>query len=249
MHVVLKKKYSQNFLTDKNILNKIANLVDINLSNILEIGPGSGNLTELILKTYPENLLIIEIDKDLIKSLKSKFFQNKNLIILNEDILKNKLILNFKFDLIISNLPYNISSKILVKIMSSNFRPKKMILMFQKEFALRLLSKNLNSLNSLVNSFYNIKLKFNVSRNSFIPIPKVDSSVLEFIELENYLLEENEIESFIIFKRDIFNKKRKTLRSVLKSKYSLINNLDIDLNSRAEDLNLKKFIEIFRLIT
>ena len=249
MHVVLKKKYSQNFLTDKNILNKIANLVDINLSNILEIGPGSGNLTELILKTYPENLLIIEIDKDLIKSLKSKFFQNKNLIILNEDILKNKLILNFKFDLIISNLPYNISSKILVKIMSSNFRPKKMILMFQKEFALRLLSKNLNSLNSLVNSFYNIKFKFNVSRNSFIPIPKVDSSVLEFIELENYLLEENEIESFIIFKRDIFNKKRKKLRSVLKSKYSIINNLDIDLNSRAEDLNLKKFIEIFRLIT
>ena len=155
MYESLKKKYGQNFLIDKNILNKISNLISENNLNIYEIGPGDGRLTEFILRVKPSQLTLIEIDSDLIPSLNNKFDEYKNISIINEDIL------NYQFedevDLIISNLPYNISSQILVKICLLKNLPNELILMFQKEFAYRLLDKKLNSLNSLVNCFYNIK--------------------------------------------------------------------------------------------
>ena len=102
-------------------------------------------------------------------------------IFLNYEIKKN-------YELIISNLPYNISSQILVKLSTIKKYSKTLILMFQKEFAQRLLDKKLNSINSLIKCFYNIKLNFNVSKNCFRPIPKVDSSVLTFKKLKKKLL-------------------------------------------------------------
>lgn len=120
-----------------------------------------------------------------------------------------------------------------------------MILMFQKEFAERLLSQNLNSINSLVNCFFKIKLQFNVSKKCFKPIPKVESSVLKFEKLKKSLLKKNEIQSFIKFKRYIFSHKRKSLRKVLK-KYNYNDSDKLDL--RAEKLELNYLIEIFRKI-
>jgi len=112
MHALLKKKFSQNFLIDQNISRNICNLIpNINL-NIVEIGPGDGRLTKKILTKNPKRLILIEIDKDLISLLHSKFYKNDSIIILNEDVLN--LDLNDSFDLIISNLPYKISSKVLI---------------------------------------------------------------------------------------------------------------------------------------
>lgn len=243
MYENLKKKFGQNFLIDNNILNKITNLIDYEKLEILEIGPGDGRLTDNILKKNPKNLDLVEIDKDLFINLKNKYSKIKNVSIENEDILNYKI--NKQYDLIISNLPYNVSSQVLVQLSTLKKKPKNMILMFQKEFAFRLLDINLNSINALVNCFYDVKLRFNVSKNCFRPIPKVNSSILTFSKKEKFLLKEVEIDNYINFKRKLFSHKRKTLKNLLKN-----HNLkgDFDLNLRAEKLTLSSLINIFREI-
>ena len=243
MYDNLKKKYGQNFLIDKNISLKIINLISQDNLNILEIGPGDGKLTEKILEKKPNNLDIIEIDKDLIKDLNKKFLKYKFINIINNDVIKSNL--DKDYDLVISNLPYNLSSKVLEKLILIKNVPKFMILMFQKEFAERLLNKNLNSINSLIKCFFSVEFKFNVSNNCFRPSPKIQSSVLVFNKLNKSLISKKEIESFIKFKRYIFSYKRKTLRKILK-KYDIENNFNLDL--RAENLNLVDLIKIFRAI-
>ena len=243
MYENLKKKYGQNFLIDNNILNKITDLISSSNLKILEIGPGDGRLTDNILKRNPENLKLVEIDEDLFKNLKIKYLKNKNVDIENENILNYKI--KKSYDLVISNLPYNISSQVLVQLSTLNLRPKKMILMFQKEFASRLLDINLNSINALINCFYDVKLRFNVSKNCFRPIPKVNSSILTFERKEEFLLKEIEIDNYIRFKRKLFSHKRKTLKNLLKN-YNIKG--DFDLNLRAEKLKLTSLIDIFREI-
>ena len=243
MYENLKKKYGQNFLIDNNILNKITDLISSSNLKILEIGPGDGRLTDNIIKKNPENLKLIEIDEDLFKNLKNKYLKNKNVDIENENILNYKI--NNSYDLVISNLPYNISSQVLVQLSILNLRPKKMILMFQKEFASRLLDSNLNSINALINCFYDVKLRFNVSKNCFRPIPKVNSSILTFERKEKFLLKEIEIDNYIRFKRKLFSHKRKSLKNLLKD-YNIKG--DFDLNLRAEKLKLTSLIDIFREI-
>ena len=244
MYGTLKKKYGQNFLIDQNIIRKICNLVSSRDLKIIEIGPGDGRLTAQLLHYEPRELKIIEIDPDLIHILKSKFNKNKNIRIINENILNYSLIENV--DLIISNLPYNISSQILVKICLIENPPNNLILMFQKEFAERLLEKKLNSLNSLVNCFYEIKNSFNVVKNCFRPIPKIDSTVLSFKRKKNILLSKNEINKFIKFKRNLFSHKRKTLNNLLKD-YDF-DREKFDLKLRIEEINLQELIKLFREI-
>jgi len=243
MYENLKKKFGQNFLIDNNILNKITNLIGYEKLEILEIGPGDGRLTDNILNKNPKNLDLVEIDKDLFINLKNKYSKNKNVNVENEDILNYKI--NKQYDLIISNLPYNVSSQILVQLSTLKKKPKNMILMFQKEFASRLLDINLNSINALVNCFYDVKLRFNVSKNCFRPIPKVNSSILTFSKKEKFLLKEVEIDNYINFKRKLFSHKRKTLKNLLKN-YNLKG--DFDLNLRVEKLTLPSLINIFREI-
>ena len=241
MSFILKKRYSQNFLIDQNILNKISNLINSENLNILEIGPGNGKLTDGIILKKPSLLTLIEIDSDLIKYLSQKYLFNKKVNLINADILDYEI--KDYYQLIISNLPYNISSQILVKLSTMSKQPDTLILMFQKEFAQRLLDKKLNSINSLIKCFYTIKLNFNVSKNCYRPIPKVDSSVLTFNKLKKKIININEINKFIIFKRNLFSHKRKSLKNLLK-KYDLKN--EFDLNLRVEDLNLDELVKIFR---
>tara|TARA_B100001093_G_scaffold520513_1_gene617335 strand:+ start:5592 stop:6332 length:741 start_codon:yes stop_codon:yes gene_type:complete len=244
MHEKLKKKYGQNFLIDKNILRKIVNLINIENLNILEIGPGNGKLTdEIIITKKPRKLTIVEIDNRMVDILSLKYSKLKFINIINFDILKYQI--NEKYDLVISNLPYNISSQILVKLSLLNHNPKMLILMFQKEFAHRLLESKLNSINSLINCFYDIKFNFNVTKKCFRPIPKIDSTVLTFIKKEKNLLNENEINSFIEFKRKLFSYKRKTLGKLLKE-YD-VNGEDF-LSLRVENLKLVNLIKLFRKI-
>ncbi len=243
MYENLKKKYGQNFLIDNNILLKISNLIRSKNINILEIGPGNGLLTEKIILKKPSQLTLVEIDKDLINYLKEKYLGIEYIEIINANILD--LGLNNKYELIISNLPYNISSQVLVKLALLKNSADQLILMFQKEFAQRLLEKNINSINSLIRCFYNIKLEFHVSKNCFRPIPKVDSSILTFSKKDKKLLKNDEINDFIIFKRNLFSHKRKSLKNLLK-KYNL--EKDFNLNLRVENLELETLISIFRTI-
>ena len=243
MSIILKKKYGQNFLIDNNVLNKISNLITEEKCKILEIGPGDGRLTDKILSKKPTKLTLVEIDKELIKTLNSKYSNLKKVELLNTDILKFEL--NKKYEYVVSNLPYNISSQILVKLSSTKNLPNILILMFQKEFAKRLLDKNLNSINSLVKCFYNIKLNFHVSKNCFRPIPKVESSVLTFVKRKEKLIKTNELLDFIKFKRRLFSHKRKSLKKILKN-YDLKDNFD--LNLRVENLKLDELIRLFRTV-
>ena len=244
MYEILKKRYGQNFLIDKNILRKIYQLIPKENLNILEIGPGIGSLTEYIIKTKPKLFELVEIDQNFIPILKDKFSSYKNIKLTNIDILKYKI--NQSIDLIISNLPYKISSQILVKICLSNKQPSNLILMFQKEFALRLIDKKLNSLNSLVQCFYDTKKVFDVSKNCFRPSPKVNSSVLFFRKIEKPLLLNSEIENFISFKQKVFSFKRKSLNKILKN-YDL-SSLNLDLTQRVESLSIGNLLRIFRKI-
>ena len=241
MHVKLKKKFGQNFLIDKKIIHKIFRLINQNNLNILEIGPGDGKLTKHLIERNPKNLDLVEIDKDLIIDLNNNFKTYKFINIFNEDILKFNI--NKNYDLVISNLPYNLSSKVLEKLVLLKQNPKIMILMFQKEFAERLMSKDLNSINSLTKCFFRVNFQFNVSKNCFKPVPKVESSVLLFEKLKKSLLKKNETQNFIKFKRYIFSHKRKSLRKVLK-KFSISEFDKLDL--RAEKLNIYDLIKIFR---
>ncbi len=241
MSFVLKKKYGQNFLIDQNILTKISSLINSENLKILEIGPGDGKLTDQIILKKPSILTLVEVDEDLIENLKKKYLNYKNINLINADILNYEI--NNKYEIIISNLPYNISSQILVKLSTMSNSPETLILMFQKEFAQRLLDKKLNSLNSLINCLYSVKLNFNISKNCYRPIPKVDSSVLTFKKLKNGLLGIEEINKFIIFKRDLFSHKRKSLKNLLK-KYDLKYNFN--LNLRVEDLKLDELVRLFR---
>ena len=243
MSIALKKRYGQNFLIDKNILQKISNLILFENSNILEIGPGDGKLTEKILLKKPSKLTLIEVDKDLFIILCTKYSKLKNLKLINADILELKLI--EKYEIVISNLPYNISSQVLVKLSTLSNIPKILILMFQREFAERLLDKKLNSINSLVRCFYDIKLNFHVSKNCFRPVPKVNSTVLTFQKKKNILINDDEKEDFIIFKRKLFSHKRKTLKNLLK-KYEVKE--AFDLNLRVENLQIEELITLFRSI-
>ena len=244
MYGILKKKYGQNFLIDQNIIKKICGLITSKFLNIIEIGPGDGRLTEEVLKLEPKEFILIEIDADLIPIIKTKFDKNSNVKIINKNILNYPLI--EKVDLIISNLPYNISSQILVKICLMKHLPNNLILMFQKEFAERLTDVKLNSLNSLVNCFYEINTSFNVGKNCFRPIPKIDSTVLFFQRKKNPLLRMSEINKFIDFKRILFSHKRKKLSNLLKD-YKF-DKRKFNLNLRIEDLSLQILLKIFREI-
>ena len=188
-----KKSLGQNFLIDNNILNKIIKLAKINNNEVIEIGPGTGNLTKKILQENPKKLVLIEKDQALVDNLMIEIKNYKNFKIFNEDILKFDLEKKVKKNsIIIGNLPYNISSQILVKLIKfKKWLPKymKLILMFQKEVAEKILAKhnttNYGRLGILTAARLKITNQFDVSPNSFYPVPKVKSTVLVFEPIIN----------------------------------------------------------------
>jgi len=247
-----KKSLGQNFLKDKNVLKKIADksLLDNN-TELIEIGPGTGNLTDYLIKKNPKKVFLIEKDEVLSKYLKNKFFDKIKVI--NKDILKffDYEIFN-KNTIVIGNLPYNISSQILVKfILDNNFNYKALIFMFQKEMADRILaevnSKNYGRLSILSNWKFDIKKLFDIKPSSFEPKPKVESSLLFFSEKVDKINLKNP-KSLELITRILFNQKRKKIRksinNIFKKNNKIISDLNLNLDLRPQNLDLKTYCNI-----
>ena len=251
--ITAKKSLGQNFLTDRHILDKITNIVSIRNKYVLEIGPGTGNLTSFILKKNPKKLIVIEKDNLLAENLKDNF--NDQMTIINKDILEideTKLCENKVT--VFGNLPYNISTEILSKwIINLNDKIwfDCLILMFQKEVAERIIAKfNTSSygrLSILANWKLNIKKICDVKPDSFSPRPKVNSSLLFFTPKKNFFLikDSKNLEKIT---RIFFNQRRKMLKKPFNQLFNgnknIVDKLKIDLNLRPQNLDFETYYKL-----
>ena len=251
-----KKSLGQNFLTDQNILKKIVEITKIKNHSILEVGPGTGNLTSHILKNNPKKFFVIEKDNNLASFLADQF-KNK-IIIINEDILKinEKKIAKEKL-IVFGNLPYNISTEILCKwilnLDNNYFWFNCLILMFQKEVADRIIS-NFNSskygrLSVLANWKLNIEKICDIKSNSFSPKPRVDSSLL-FFKPKKIFYEIKNPKNLEKITRVFFNQRRKMLKKpynqIFNGNLEIIKKLKINLNLRPQNLNSDTYYKLTR---
>ena len=254
MKIKPKKSLGQNFLIDQNIINLIINSASIKKGDvILEVGPGTGNLTEKILLKKPKKLIVVEKDKNLAKNLLEKF--DNKIEIINDDILKiNEEKLSKSKIVVFGNLPYNISTQILakwIKLKNLNFIYKKLILMFQKEVADRILAntseKQYGRLSILCSWKMNIKKIKEVSPNSFYPSPKVKSTILLFEPKKNFFQIKNP-QNLEFVTGTFFGQKRKMIKKPLKTIFNNIdkisNKLKINTNERPQNLSPYVYFQI-----
>ena len=253
-----KKSLGQNYLIDLNIINKIVNILNIKNKNVVEIGPGTGALTRIILSKKPKSLILIEKDNKLSEKLKFKYHKNKKINIFNEDILKFKLEEKVKKNSIIfGNLPYNISSQILVKIIKFKINPVKysdLIFMFQKELANRISgkfgTKDYGRLAVLANYNLNVFKKFDVSPNCFFPKPKVISSVLHFKKKINKSIKIKNIKNLEKITNLLFSNRRKMINKNMTKilSYSQLKKIkDLNLSHRPSDITPEQYYKITKL--
>tara|TARA_B100000674_G_scaffold229792_1_gene188946 strand:- start:126 stop:911 length:786 start_codon:yes stop_codon:yes gene_type:complete len=248
-----KKSLGQNFLIDKNIIEKITNTTKITNKIVLEVGPGTGNLTSYILKKNPKKLFVIEKDNQLAIDLKNKF--NNQISIIHEDVLKIDETTFFKDKLIVfGNLPYNISTEIISKWivnLKDKFWFECLVLMFQKEVADRIIAElNTSSygrLSIICNWKLNIRKICDIKPESFFPKPKVDSSLLFFYPKKNFVRinNPNNLEKVT---RIFFNQRRKMLKKpfnqLFNGNQNVLNKLKIDLNLRPQNLSLDTYYKL-----
>ena len=237
-----KKSLGQNFLIDKNIIKKILKIVNIEDRNIIEIGPGNGSLTDQILNLKPKSVLTIEKDNKLSLDLEKKYknyriFKNLNADVLKLDIEKFKV----KNPIIFGNLPYNISSQILVKFLKFKSWPPNysdMIFMFQKELGEKILGKFSSKKYGRISILTNYRLfslnKFDVSPNCFFPKPKVNSTVIHFKPKEAIKPFLNNLSNLEKVTNILFSNKRKMIKKNIfkilkKDEIKKIDNLDLKL--------------------
>ena len=252
----LKKSLGQNLLIDKNIIKKILSLTNIKDKNVIEIGPGTGNLTYEILKHNPKNLLCVEKDKKLSEKLKSNLVNVNNIKIKNADILSLDLKSLIKKDtVVLGNLPYNISTQILIKFLKLNpwsTKLSKIIFMFQKEVGEKIIAKfgnkNYSRLSIITRSRLKVEDYFYVSKNSFYPKPKIDSIVISFDPIFKKHLNLKSLDSLEYITRVIFSNKRKMInknfRKLKINHNKFIKNINIDLKLRPEQINEKIYYKI-----
>jgi len=239
-----KKHLGQHFLTDQNIALKIVDSLDDSSENILEIGPGTGILTDIILEKNPSHFKVIEIDRESVIYLKKNY---PKLDIHEGDFLRFPLDTLFENQFsIIGNFPYNISTQILFKILDHRNLVKEMVGMFQKEVADRVMSppgnKTYGILSVLIQAYYDLDYLFTVSPGVFHPPPKVNSAVIR-LKRNNILQHECNEKLFFALVKKGFNQRRKTLRNSLKP-FTFDDNSKVTelLTKRAETLNYKDFI-------
>jgi len=248
-----KKSLGQNFLIDRKILEKIVNIIPIKNKIVLEIGPGTGNLTSFILKKKPKKLTVIEKDKDLVFKLIDIF--NKQINVINDDILNvdEKLLFN-KNVLVFGNLPYNISTEILSKwiINSTNsFWFDHLVLMFQKEVADRIIAEfNTSSygrLSILANWKLNIKKICDIKPESFSPRPKINSTLLFFTPKDNFIKIKNP-KNLEKITRIFFSHRRKMLKKpfnqIFNGNQKILDKLKINLKLRPQNLDLNTYYKL-----
>ena len=254
MRVKAKKSLGQNFLIDKNILKKIVDIGNINSNDkVLEIGPGTGNLTEYIVKANPKTIIVVEKDFNLTKLLKNKF--KKKVKIINDDILKlSENFYNEKF-IIYGNLPYNISTQILAFwCLSKKIKFKKLILMFQKEVADRIVAKvntkNYSRITILSNWKFYIKKLFDINPECFSPRPKIKSSLLEFTPKKN-IVDIKYPKNIEKITNIFFSQRRKMVKKNFMKLFKNFNEvsklLNIRLTDRPQNIPIEKFLEIIKI--
>jgi 16S rRNA (adenine1518-N6/adenine1519-N6)-dimethyltransferase len=256
-----KKKFGQNFLINKDIIKKIADIGIISKdTNIIEIGPGSGSLTEELLKRNPKQIFAIEFDKDLsnyLEKIKNNY-QNFNYEISDALTFDEKKIFK-KNSIIFGNLPYNISLKLLIKWIYSDPWPPfydQMILMFQKEVAERIVATSNNKkygrISILTDARLDVKFHFNISKKEFNPMPKVDSSVLSFTPKKNTKFKLKDLNILSDLTKIIFNTKRKmiskTLKKILNEKELKMIDFNNIKNLRPENLDFSFYYKLVDLI-
>ena len=248
-----KKSLGQNFLIDENILEKITNSTDIYNKIILEIGPGTGNLTSYILKKNPKKMFVIEKDNELVNDLENKF--NDQITIINEDVLKIDETKLFKEEVtVFGNLPYNISTEILSKWiinLKKNFWFDCLVLMFQKEVADRIIAEfntsNYGRLSIICNWKLNIKKICDIKPSAFFPKPKIDSSLLIFYPKKNFvkIKDPKNLEKIT---RVFFNQRRKMLKKPFNQLFNgdqrILDKLKIDLTMRPQNINLDTYYQL-----
>ncbi len=248
-----KKSLGQNFLIDKDILEKITNSTNIKNKIILEVGPGTGNLTSYILKKNPKKMFVIEKDSELAIELKNKF--DNQITIINKDILEIDETNLFKEKVtVFGNLPYNISTEILSKWiinLKDSFWFECLILMFQKEVADRIIAEfntsNYGRLSIISNWKLNIKKICDIKPEAFSPKPKIDSSLLFFYPKKNFVKinNPNNLEKVT---RVFFNQRRKMLKKPFNQLFNgdqkVIEKLKINLDLRPQNLSLETYYNL-----
>ena len=248
-----KKKYGQNFIIDNNVINNIVKNSNLEFNSlVIEIGPGSGALTKK-LSSKVKNVLCYEIDETL-KPILNTMADNVEIIygdFLKQNISENIKKYKYKKLYVVANLPYYITTPIIMKIIDSQINPNKIVIMVQKEVGKRLNAKPNNkeygSLTVFLNYYFNIKKIMNVSRNVFLPKPNVDSIVVELVSNKDKKCKTEELLFKLI--KDSFKYKRKNLKNNLKG-YNLnkiaaiLKEEKLDLNIRAESLTIDQFIKI-----
>ena len=248
-----KKSLGQNFLIDENILNIITNVTQIKDKNILEVGPGTGNLTSFILKKKPKNFFVIEKDDNLANELENRF--EDQIKIINKDILQidETNIFSEKVT-VFGNLPYNISTEILTKWiinLNDNFWFDHLVLMFQKEVANRIIA-NFNTsdygrLSILANWKLNIKKICDIKPNCFSPKPKIDSTLLFFSPKKNFYKIQNP-KNLEMITRIFFNHRRKMIKKPFNKLFNgnleILDKLKINLNLRPQNINFDTYYRL-----
>ena len=250
--IIAKKSLGQNFLIDKNIIDIICNVIDINNKTVLEIGPGTGNLTSSLIKKKPKKLFVVEKDNQLASLLKKNFDKE----IINEDILNiNEKEFSQDRLIVYGNLPYNISTELLCKwilnLKNSNFWFQNLVLMFQKEVAERIIANvntsNYGRLTVLAKWKMDIKKICDIQPSSFSPRPKIDSSLLVFTPKTKFF-EINEPNNLEKITRIFFNQRRKMLKKPYKILFSnnvdILKKLKIDLNLRPQNLDFQTYYKL-----
>lgn len=252
-----KKSLGQNFLIDKNFVDKIVESADIENQNVLEIGPGIGTITYEMAKTA-KKVVAIEIDQSLMPILDQNLEEFDNAKVINEDILKVDLknLVEEEFDgesfKVVSNLPYYITTPIIEKLITTGLPCKDMTIMVQKEVAERMVAsekdKEYSSLSVFIKFYTDAKVIVNLPKSVFMPQPKIDSTILN-LKLRIY---DNNVNQKTLFKlvRAGFNKRRKTILNSMSDVVSkdelkeAFVNLGIKENLRAENLSIDDYISL-----
>jgi len=255
MFIKPKKSLGQNFLIDRNVLEQIVDTVEITNKEVLEIGPGSGNLTTFILKKNPKKVYTIEKDDELALLLKDKF--TDEITIINDDVLKisEDKISNEKLT-VFGNLPYNISTEILSKWIvniDKNFWFENLILMFQKEVAERIIAEPNTSkygrLSILSNWKLHIKKIIDIKPLSFSPRPKIDSTLLLFTPRENFF-KLKEAKNLEMITRVFFSQRRKMLKKpfnqIFNDAKAVSEKFNINLNLRPQNLEPEIYFNLVK---
>lgn len=266
-NITANKRYGQNFLIDDNVLESIVEKANINENDlVIEIGPGLGNLTEYILDRAKFTILI-EIDNNMINILNDRFSRKNNYMLLNEDVMKiniDEVIkklefeknINFENVKVVANLPYYITTPILFKLLQDESRIKEITVMVQKEVAKRMesapKSKEYGIL-SIMTQYLGIpNIVINVSNSCFIPAPNVDSAVIKIIKEKRFFVSNEEL-FFKLVHASFSMRRKKMINSLYNNNFldlkkeeieKIFNDLNLSINSRAEELNIFDYIKI-----